>query len=200
MRPSTIEKQQKIIEIATALFLEQGYKDTSLDQIVALTGGSKQTLYRYFSNKEGLFKAVLVEKTKSVDPIFDFCGKHGQSVRESLQQFGHAYLHLICGNPILGLFRIVSNDFYCNEEFSQLFWRNGPRRAHAYLVNYLEQDVVQAQLSIRDPALACSQLLGLIRQDYHSQAMLGCELPPDEVLAPHIDTCIDAFFMLYQRR
>nr|WP_240775447.1 TetR/AcrR family transcriptional regulator [Photobacterium damselae] len=53
MRASTVEKKKKIIEVATELFIEHGYKDTSLDQIVAVCGGSKQTLYRYFGNKEG---------------------------------------------------------------------------------------------------------------------------------------------------
>ncbi|MEF1243490.1 TetR/AcrR family transcriptional regulator, partial [Vibrio campbellii] len=51
MRASTEKKRTRIIEVATELFIEQGYKDTSLDQIVAICGGSKQTLYRYFSNK-----------------------------------------------------------------------------------------------------------------------------------------------------
>ena len=59
MRASTEKKRTRIIEVATELFIEQGYKDTSLDQIVAICGGSKQTLYRYFSNKEGLFVEVL---------------------------------------------------------------------------------------------------------------------------------------------
>ncbi|TOP12200.1 transcriptional regulator, partial [Vibrio parahaemolyticus] len=41
MRISTEKKRIRIIEVATDLFIEQGYKDTSLDQIVAICGGSK---------------------------------------------------------------------------------------------------------------------------------------------------------------
>ncbi|WP_415228782.1 TetR family transcriptional regulator [Psychromonas sp.] len=35
------EKRTKIIEVATELFVERGYKDLSLDQIVAVCGGSR---------------------------------------------------------------------------------------------------------------------------------------------------------------
>ncbi len=59
MRPSTLKKQQKIIEVATKLFFEQGYPETSMDQIIEQCGGSKQTLYRYFGDKKG----ILVERT-----------------------------------------------------------------------------------------------------------------------------------------
>lgn len=199
MRPSTIEKQQKIIEIATALFLKQGYKDTSLDQIVAQTGGSKQTLYRYFSNKEGLFEAVLMASTKKVDPIFDFSDRGDLSLRDTLVQFGHAYLQLICSNPILGLFRIVSNDFYDHETISRTFWENGPCRAHAYLVTFFQSEAGQTDLAIADPQRACDQLLALIKQDHLSLALLGQKLPDNAVLDEQIIAAVDAFCSLYQR-
>ena len=199
MRPSTIEKQNKILDIATELFLAQGYKETALDQIVAQTGGSKQTLYRYFVNKEGLFEAVLVANTKKVDPIFALSETEGCSLHATLVQFGHAYLQLVCTNPILGLFRIVSSDFHAHPTIPQAFWENGPCRAHANLVSFLSGDWAQQSLAIPDPKRACEQLLALVKQDHLSLALLGHPLPTDDVLDAQIHAAVDAFFRLYQR-
>ncbi len=44
--------------VLTELFLERGYDAVSLDDIVQHAGGSKASIYKYFGNKEGLFKAI----------------------------------------------------------------------------------------------------------------------------------------------
>ncbi|MEI8597409.1 TetR family transcriptional regulator [Vibrio sp. M60_M31a] len=46
MRASTQQKRIRIIEVATELFITQGYKETSLDQIVTICGGSKRQTLR----------------------------------------------------------------------------------------------------------------------------------------------------------
>ena len=51
-------KRQGILEAATRLFTEQGYDGTSVDDIAAEAGVSKQTVYSHFGNKEKLFGAA----------------------------------------------------------------------------------------------------------------------------------------------
>jgi AcrR family transcriptional regulator len=46
---------------ALELFVEKGYAATRLDDVAALAGVSKGTLYLYFDSKEALFKAVVRE-------------------------------------------------------------------------------------------------------------------------------------------
>ncbi|RFD20972.1 TetR/AcrR family transcriptional regulator [Komagataeibacter melaceti] len=51
-----------MLEVATTLFVEQGYAATSLEKIARVIGCSKATLYRRYSSKEDLFKAVVAER------------------------------------------------------------------------------------------------------------------------------------------
>ena len=53
---------RQVLEVATALFVEQGYAATSLEKIARVIGCSKATLYRRYSSKEDLFKAVVAER------------------------------------------------------------------------------------------------------------------------------------------
>lgn len=197
MRPSTIEKQKKIIEIATVLFLEQGYRDTSLDQIVQHCGGSKQTLYRYFSSKEGLFKAVLAHNLESLEGVFSFPEHPDHPVDACLVHFGLGYVKRLCSNPVLGLFRIVSADFHQDADITDFFLANGPENQHHHLASYLKSEGVTQQLTIPSANQACTHLLAMLKQNFFYLALLGKSLPDDEQLTLQIRQAVDAFIRIY---
>ncbi|UTV30993.1 TetR/AcrR family transcriptional regulator [Photobacterium atrarenae] len=200
MRISTQQKRTRIINVATELFLDQGYKDTTLDQIVTICGGSKQTLYRYFTNKEGLFMAVLEHNTKtSLETVFQLDHNIDDPLQETLEQFAVQYLKRICGNPILGLFRIVSSDFNKHDKISHQFWETGPIRIHQYLVDFLRNSNSCQCLQIEDAELACDQLLSLIKLDYQNMALLGLDLPSEDILKNHVNKAVGGFIKLYQK-
>jgi len=48
-----------VLESAIRAFARRGYASTSVDSILEATGLSKPTLYYYFENKAGLFRAIL---------------------------------------------------------------------------------------------------------------------------------------------
>src|SRR5688572_15379530 len=48
-----------LIEAATAVFLEQGYRRTQVADVAALLGLSKGSVYTYVESKEALFDCVL---------------------------------------------------------------------------------------------------------------------------------------------
>ncbi|WP_046228064.1 TetR/AcrR family transcriptional regulator [Paenibacillus dauci] len=53
--------RKKISEAARGLFVQKGYKATSIEDIVAATGSSKGNIYYHFKSKEGLFLYLLNE-------------------------------------------------------------------------------------------------------------------------------------------
>jgi AcrR family transcriptional regulator len=58
------ELVRHIVETATRLFIEHGYPATSIEQIAAAAGSGKQTIYRRFTSKEGLFTAVINQRAR----------------------------------------------------------------------------------------------------------------------------------------
>ncbi len=55
------QTRKKISEAARSLFVQKGYKATSIEDIVAATGSSKGNIYYHFKSKEGLFSYLLHE-------------------------------------------------------------------------------------------------------------------------------------------
>lgn len=52
-------KKNHIVESALPLFLEHGFKGTSIDMVVRASGVSKPTVYNHFPDKASLMHAVL---------------------------------------------------------------------------------------------------------------------------------------------
>jgi AcrR family transcriptional regulator len=57
--PNMTLKKQEIIDEAYRLFYARGFHATGVDALLADTGISKRTLYKYFDSKEALIEAVL---------------------------------------------------------------------------------------------------------------------------------------------
>jgi AcrR family transcriptional regulator len=51
--------REHLIEVATTLFAERGYEDTSIETVLQEASVSRGSLYHHFKNKEALFEAVL---------------------------------------------------------------------------------------------------------------------------------------------
>jgi AcrR family transcriptional regulator len=67
---SSQRKQLRILEAATELFIRQGYRRTSVDQIARESGVAKGTVYLHFKTKaELLVYAVALEKKRYVEAI-----------------------------------------------------------------------------------------------------------------------------------
>jgi len=53
------ERQRRVLEAATELFLEQGYGATSIDQIARAADVSPQSVYANFENKAGILEGAI---------------------------------------------------------------------------------------------------------------------------------------------
>src|SRR6516225_11111313 len=58
--------RSQLIAIATRLFAERGYEDTSIEAVLREAGVSRGSLYHHFPGKEALFEAVAEDVETSV--------------------------------------------------------------------------------------------------------------------------------------
>ena len=59
LKPKMIEKREKLLECALELFIEKGYFDTPVRDIIERSGFGTGTFYKYFDNKEDILKTLL---------------------------------------------------------------------------------------------------------------------------------------------
>ena len=83
MRASTRKKRDVMMEVALAMFMEKGYENVSVDDIIAATSTSKGTFYHYFKSKDAIISALY---SKQIQLIQDWV-KQPPSKVQSLE--GH---------------------------------------------------------------------------------------------------------------
>ncbi len=64
------EKQEKIISSALELFAEHGYNGTSTSKVAKMAGVSEGLIFRHFTNKEGLLKAIMEIGNSRVEQFY----------------------------------------------------------------------------------------------------------------------------------
>ncbi len=85
------KKREDIINTATALFNQEGYKSVGVDRIASLTGVSKLTLYRHFPSKEQLIIEVLHKKKEDFLQDIHQNMVNQETIRDKLFAFFNYY-------------------------------------------------------------------------------------------------------------
>lgn len=90
------ETVQKIMKVAAELFLEKGYDNTSMQDIVNRLGMSKGAIYHHFKSKEDLMKQITGQYFDNIDWFMDIVNDANLTGLEKLR---HIFSHEL-GNEV----------------------------------------------------------------------------------------------------
>jgi AcrR family transcriptional regulator len=99
--------REQLIEVATRLFAERGYEDTSIEAVLGAAGVSRGALYHHFAGKDALFEAVVesVENRITTEMTAAISGE--QDPIEVLRAGALAWIDL-AGDPVIQ--RVILTD------------------------------------------------------------------------------------------
>jgi AcrR family transcriptional regulator len=101
-------KRLRIVEAATELFIRNGYRKTSVEEVARRAGVAKGTVYLYFKTKAHLLvQAVCREKRDHLDQLRPIL-EGGQPLRERFRRWLQLVLATGADMPLLG--RLISGD------------------------------------------------------------------------------------------
>ena len=112
---------RRMLDVARRMFVEHGYHHTSLDAILARSGGSKATLLKYFGNKAGLLAAVLNDVAEHLVKDAVNAARSG-APREALTEFGTAVLMFYVRPDSLVIYRSVIAEGYRHPALARGFY------------------------------------------------------------------------------
>lgn len=199
MRVKTEAKRLAILAAAKATFLERGYEASSMAQVSVRAGGSKQTLYNYFSSKEELFVAVMLETAaKRFDPLFAaFCADSPVAMKPALAGFGRAWLALVGSDEPLAARRIIAAEG-ARSNLGRLFYENGPRRGWTQMAEGFAQAMAAGRLRPADPGRAAGHFQALLEAGPYQRLLEGsADRPSPDDIAAAVDAAVDVFWRAY---
>ncbi|UUZ70260.1 TetR/AcrR family transcriptional regulator [Polaromonas sp. P2-4] len=177
-RPRDPERFRRIMEAARSHFYAHGLERASVDAIAADAGVSKMTIYSHFASKEGLFEAVVRDRTdrvmgglpgvEALDPKLP---------QKSLLAIGVQFLTLAREEDTLGHFRSLYGAAGAQPEACRAFYRQGPERLIDDLATYLRRADAEGALNIRNPRQAADLFLSMFLGDGHIRGLLMFDMP-----------------------
>jgi TetR/AcrR family transcriptional regulator, mexJK operon transcriptional repressor len=198
-------KRRAILDAATEVFLKSGYLGTNMDEIAALSGVSKQTVYQHFGNKEALFIAIVSSMTGDAsDTVHNAMPDlaDGGDIAEYLRAYANRQLIVVLTPRLMQLRRLVIGEVSRFPELAKALYERGPQRATAALAKVFERLAERGLLSIDDPLVAASQFNWLIMSAPLNQAMLLGDgaIPKPAQLRRHASEGVRVFLAAYGKR
>jgi len=177
-RPRDPERLRRIVEAAHSHFNAHGLERASVDAIAAEAGVSKMTIYSHFASKEGLFEAVVRDRTDRV--MGGLAGVEAldpTQPQKALLAVGEQFLTLAREEGVLGQFRLIYGAAATQREACQVFYRQGADRLIGELAAYLRRADAAGTLNIRHPRQAADLFLSMFLGDGHIRGLMMLDMP-----------------------
>jgi AcrR family transcriptional regulator len=198
MRVKTEAKRESIVEAAAQVFLEFGFDGASMTQIATRVGGSKGTLYGYFSSKEELFVEVMHGMAKRfLEPIFEALQKDHDDLRHALQQFGERTLAVLCLEASIQARRAIIAQSG-RSDIGLRFYERGPKKGMREVASFLTRRIEVGQLRPCDPEVAACHLMALLDSETVTPCLLGVNRKPSTAhIRAAVSRALDTFLAGY---
>ena len=200
-RPKDLGKRAAILAAARQMFTSQGYEGTSMDQIAALAGVSKLTVYSHFGDKEALFAAVVRAHCETGLPPTLFDPAPDTPLRERLLAIARAFYAMVTSPESIAGHRMLCMPQLAGSPLSRLFWEAGPQRVHDAFAVLLERRIEAGDLAIEDVPRAAGQFFALLKGEPHARRVFGCcDGEAASAVEAHLAASVDMFLRAYTAR
>ena len=169
------ELVRHIVDTAARLFIAQGYPATSIEQIAAAAGSGKQTIYRRFTSKEGLFIAVIDRQTHRLVEQAEAAGAPCADPVEALRESCRRLFDFAVMPDMIRLHRILVAEASRFPDVGEYVLTNCMAPFRALLNRQLLAAMETGQIRRADPTLVQALLRGLVTGWPVQQSLLGSE-------------------------
>ncbi|WP_321311485.1 TetR/AcrR family transcriptional regulator [Halarcobacter sp.] len=167
MRKKTEEKKEEIIKAAKEVFKEFGFEKASMSKISSKLGGSKATLYNYFSSKEELFFEVIsIANAQESDFVHQIIDTKNETldIHTQLYKFGKRFLNFVYSQKMVEIRRLtISQSEITN--LGRITYKNRVLKSREILSKYLEKAIKFNKIKKTDTNIAAIHFFGLLESE-----------------------------------
>jgi TetR/AcrR family transcriptional repressor of mexJK operon len=162
-RAQALELREQILQVATELFLSEGYGSTSIEAVAARAGISKRTFYHRFQDKAELFANVVHRIIEQIRPPPGVPLLQGASLHEILRRLAGLLLRAALNPQAIALQRLVTAE---SARFPNLvravFDAGWARQATGLIADLLARELPEVRLTAEQRTFAAEQFLQMV--------------------------------------
>lgn len=199
--PRAQKKARQIMEGAVQIFDQHGFEGASVDMIAKAADVSKATLYKYFANKQELFKAVIQRQCKvysgRIAKLSEVDGTLEDNLRAIARTIGQTFTSPILSN----LYRLAIAEATRFPEISRTFYESGPQTGETLTCAILQKHIDAGELDIDNVPLAARQFQELIKADFFHVAIFGIRTDfTQQDIDQSAENAVQTFLRAYRTR
>jgi AcrR family transcriptional regulator len=196
MRVKTEARRQAILAAAAEAFRELGVEGTSMSALAARLGGSKSTLYAYFSSKEELVLEILLATGEKQGMASLAHIDNATDVRAGLIAFGTNYLTFITAPDTVAILRIAIAEGG-RSDLGRQFFARGPGLFVDHLSGTMERLIDLGALRPGKPRLMAQQLKALFEAESTDKLLFGLGIATSQAALEELATnAVDGFLAM----
>ncbi len=181
-KSAAIERDQRLIDVATRLFLDRGYDATSLDAVAEAARVSKPTVYARYGDKRGLSAEVLRREIERwLAPLAtaaetQLTSSSDISVEQRLIEIGREMLMFTCGPDAVAFSRMMTSQAINFPDVAKLGKEEGWLKAVSTTARFFDHLVAQGGMDLEDTGIAAEVFLDVVVGHTHRMATFGTPL------------------------
>jgi TetR/AcrR family transcriptional repressor of mexJK operon len=167
-RPTAAERRAReaqILSAALEVFLRSGFGNSTIDELAAASKVTKRTVYAYFGDKPGLFRAMVTDLAAGVS--LDAATDHG-----TLEALAARIVYRVHSDELVGLHRLVIAESSRFPELASILHSQGDARHIARLAAHIRAERHPGRADQAEP------LFSLLLGERHRRRLLGLDLAP----------------------
>jgi TetR/AcrR family transcriptional repressor of mexJK operon len=188
-----------LLDVASQVFLANGFAGASMNEIAKLSNSSKTTFYARFPSKEKLFIAVMERRMATMLGEVTASLPAELPIELALQEYSSRFIRFALSDDQITLFRIISMESVRFPDLGQRFYELGPKRGQTFLACYFRQQIQLGHLTDGDPWIMAEHLMSLLAGGPVRWRILGLqtETRSREKQQEHIASALTVFLRAY---
>lgn len=187
-----VERRLALLETAYTLFLKNGYDDVTLDDIIQETGGSKTSIYQYFGDKDGLFRATCDHHFSQKTQNFSVEFQASDNLKTYLQHLLLNFCKAINQERDIQFFHLIIQQSRTKPELmadlNQRWCNEVQRNIENILAKYHEQQ----RLNCPNPSFSAMMFWGIVH-DIHWKNLMNLPIMNTQSIQQYIEYSVDCF-------
>ena len=190
-------RRKAMIDAAYSLFTEKGYASVTVDDIINVSGGSKSSLYKFFSSKEGILKKVIESLADEILQEIRVPDSSKKTPREALNVIASGFARLALSENAINQYRLAVQNAKIFPELSALWYNCGPKTSFDGLADYLKQETEKGRLNVKNPTRAALFFAGMIIFKDNMTMSIGADPPSKKEMEEIVADAVDVFLAAY---
>lgn len=155
------ERPGQILDAAVKVFTDRGIAAAKLEEIAALAGVSKGTIYLYFDSKEELFREVVRRKVVPFLVLADTVGA-AESATAALSTYLEHHWRFMDRDDAEGWVRLALLELHKFPDLAQFYRTEVIDRSNAVLIGIIDRGIAAGEFRPADPAAVVMMIKGIL--------------------------------------